>query len=149
MNLMRVRLLINRDGGITITDHDILPLGSPYTLSLAKYPISSDEITLYHKTTDRSIYDRATPLNSTASDVLLWNERSEITETRIANIVVGLNGKLYTPPLESGLLPGCLRAELLQNGEIEERPILVSELQHADSIQAINSLRGMWQVVLL
>lgn len=38
-----------------------------------------------------------------ADDVLLWNERGEITETCAANIVVQFGDDFFTPPVECGL----------------------------------------------
>jgi para-aminobenzoate synthetase/4-amino-4-deoxychorismate lyase len=80
--------------------------------------------------------------------VILWNERGEITETKIANIAVELDGKLYTPPITSGLLDGCYRRALLERGEITERVVMKEELARATRIVLLNSVRRSWDGAL-
>jgi len=55
-------------------------------------------------------------------DIPLWYEQGELTEfTR--GFGGGIRQRLWTPPVECGLLPGTLRAELLDSGEVAERVI--------------------------
>jgi para-aminobenzoate synthetase/4-amino-4-deoxychorismate lyase len=144
----RVRLFLCAEGACR-TDHAPLrPLPTPYRLSLARQPISSSDRSLYRKTTDRRAYDSALPLNPTADDVILWNERGEITETKIANIAFELDGTLYTPPLTSGLLDGCYRRVLIERGEIRERVVTKEELARATRIILLNSVRRSWEGTL-
>jgi para-aminobenzoate synthetase/4-amino-4-deoxychorismate lyase len=72
----------------------------------------------------------------------LWNERGEVTETSIANVIVELDGTWCTPPVTCGLLAGTLRAELLAAGVIRERVITIADLSRASQIDVINSVRG-------
>jgi branched-subunit amino acid aminotransferase/4-amino-4-deoxychorismate lyase len=58
-------------------------------------------------------------------DVILWNQRGEITESTIANIAVettSTDGTVYwkTPALSCGLLAGTLRQSLLASGLLRE-----------------------------
>lgn len=143
---LRVRLVVDPLGAIT-TEVSLLPVTSkPYKVSLAREPIDSTDIRLFHKSMDRSLYDTATPVVAGVDDVLLWNERGEVTESRIANVLVSVGGTLHTPPVSSGLLPGCLRRELLERGEVVEQVITIDDLRRADSVYLANSLRGMWLV---
>ena len=64
-----------------------------------------------------------------------------MTESTIANVVVELDGALYTPPATSPLLPGVFREELLRTGRIRERAILKAEAVSASRIWLVNSLR--------
>lgn len=143
---MRVRLMLNALGSLAIQVSECTPVSQPYRVALAREPICSSDFRLHHKTTDRSIYDTAVPSVSGVEDVLLWNERGDVTESRIANVVVSLGGILYTPPLSSGLLPGCFRRHLLAQGTVIERVITVAELREAEEIYLANSLRGLWRV---
>ena len=77
-----------------------------------------------------------------AFDILLWNERGEVTEFTRGNVVVSLDGKLLTPPLACGLLPGVLRAELLEQNVIAEAIIRREDLARARTIWFINGVRG-------
>jgi para-aminobenzoate synthetase/4-amino-4-deoxychorismate lyase len=81
--------------------------------------------------------------------VLLVNERGELTESTVANLVVRLDGVLWTPPLECGLLPGVLRAHLLARGEIRERVLRPEDLADAEEIWLINSVRKWRRAVLV
>ncbi|MEN9845521.1 MAG: aminodeoxychorismate synthase component [Pseudomonadota bacterium] len=144
----RVRLFLTSAGSFR-TDHALLkPLPTPYRLSLAQHPISSSDRSLYRKTTDRRAYDSALPLDPTAHDVILWNERGEITETKIANIAVELDGKLYTPPITSGLLDGCYRRVLLEREELTERALTKEDLARATRVIVLNSVRRSWEGTL-
>jgi para-aminobenzoate synthetase/4-amino-4-deoxychorismate lyase len=73
---------------------------------------------------------------------LLVNERNEITESDIANVVFELEGKRYTPPVHCGLLPGVMRGMLIDTGELEERVLSVGDLGQVDALYLINDLRG-------
>jgi para-aminobenzoate synthetase/4-amino-4-deoxychorismate lyase len=80
--------------------------------------------------------------------VLLWNQDEQVTEFTIGNLVAEIAGQLFTPPLDCGLLPGTLRAELLAQGTIHERIITRAELASATRLWLINSVRG-WLPVRL
>jgi len=145
----RVKLFVSSDGTMRCEETPLTSLSSEYRVSLAKDPINSSDITLYHKTTNRRVYDRAEPRVLGSDDTILWNERGEVTETKIANVCVSLDGILYTPPVECGLLPGCYRQHLLRQGRIQERVITVDELLKSERIVLCNSLRREWEAKLV
>lgn len=140
----KVRLLVNKLGRVTITAEPLAdgerPL--PLRVGLATEPIYSGDRWLYHKTTVRHMYDEARASRPDCDDVILWNERGELTESSVANLLVELDGRWLTPPIASGLLPGTMRAELLDAGEIVEQPLLVTDLARATQIMLVNSVRG-------
>jgi para-aminobenzoate synthetase / 4-amino-4-deoxychorismate lyase len=146
----RVRLLVARDGAIEIQSDRLNEKESdqPLRIALAREPVNSSEVFLYHKTTNRLIYENARDSCSDCDDVLLWNEKHEVTESCIANIVVEMDGGLYTPPVDCGLLAGTFRAWLLDQGKIRERPIKISDLARCSKIYLVNSVRK-WQEALL
>jgi para-aminobenzoate synthetase/4-amino-4-deoxychorismate lyase len=117
-------------------------------VTVAKEPVCSQNVFLYHKTTNRLVYEKAKADFPEADDVLLFNERGEMTESCIANIVVGLDGRKVTPPVSCGLLAGTFRDELLEHGEIEEGIVTLKDLRRADAIWLINSVRK-WRKVSL
>lgn len=144
----RVKFFLCQRGAIRAEAHEIAPLPASYSLSLAQHPVQSSEPSLYRKTTDRQVYEHAKPQSSDANDVILWNERGEITETTIANICLEIDGVLYTPPIESGLLNGCYRRNLLRRGQIVEKTLTREDLTRASRIVLINSLRRSWEAQL-
>ena len=142
----RVRLRLSRSGDI-LADHNVLtPLPHPYKVSLARESIHSVDRRLFHKTSERQPYDDAIPSSSSSHDVILWNERGEITESRIANIALEIEGKLFTPPITCGLLGGCYRKHLIENGELQERVLTKDDVRRATRVVFINSLRRAWEV---
>jgi len=139
----RVRLLLAKDGTVRI-EGTALPDRDPQQvrIALARTPMARANRLLYHKTTQRSFYDAQTAAHPDAFDVLLWNEDGELTEFTRGNVVVELDGQRYTPPIACGLLPGTLRADLLEQGGVTERVIHKSDLARAQSVWFINSVRG-------
>ncbi len=147
---LKIRLFLDRWGHVS---HEVsavrdTTMNRRLRLRPANGPVPVGSPFLYHKTTNRSMYNRLLEGCGDCDDVLLWNERGEITETSIANIVVDIGGRLYTPPVECGLLPGTFRAMLLEDGIISERVILLSELAGCRHIYLINSVRK-WQAAEL
>ncbi len=146
---MIVRLLIDRHGAARVEFTPFVARREPIRLVLAASPVDSSDVFLFHKTTNRTVYDRARIEQPGADDVVLWNERGEVTETCIANIVVDINGALVTPPVSCGLLPGIGRGALVASGEVRERVISVDELARATQIWVVNSVRGRQRATLV
>ncbi|MBW3572511.1 MAG: aminodeoxychorismate synthase component I, partial [Gemmatimonadetes bacterium] len=138
---MRVRLLLDREGTIELDARTQVPSAAPARVAIAAEPVDSRDPLLYHKTTARAEYERRAAARPDADDVLLVNERGELTESTIANLVLRVDGALWTPPLESGLLPGVFRAHLLEGGEIRERVLYPADLARAEEVWLVNSVR--------
>ena len=146
----RVRLQLSVDGKIKVQFSEFVDLPDPYRVCLAQKAVNSRNYFLYHKSTNRSVYENAmhTAKKQGCDDVLLWNERGEVTESSRANILIDINGRRITPPLSSGLLNGIGRQAMLDLGIIEEQVITLDMLDQADTIWLVNSVRDRWQVVL-
>ena len=138
----RVRLVLSRSGQAAVESWPLVPgHEGPLPAGIARNPVSSDDVFLYHKTTNRKVYEERRSLCG-AEEVLLWNERGELTEASIGNLVAVSEGRRWTPPRECGLLAGTYRNLLLEQGEIEERVIAVDELKGVEELFLINSVRG-------
>jgi len=74
-------------------------------------------------------------------DSVLFNEKNEITETAVANLVFLISGEWVTPPISSGILPGVVRAIAIENCGVKVRPIHVSEIPEVESGFMLSSLR--------
>ena len=82
-------------------------------------------------------------------DVLFLNQRDEITEGAISNIFVRIEGRLYTPPLACGVLPGVFRRHLLEAvPRAEERILTLADLRAAGELYLCNSVRGLRKAVI-
>jgi branched-subunit amino acid aminotransferase/4-amino-4-deoxychorismate lyase len=67
----------------------------------------------------------------------------------MANLVLSLEGRTVTPPIRSGLLGGTFRGLLVESGAIEEAVLRVEDLQHADNVELINSVRRWIPAILV
>jgi len=143
---LRVRLVVPEDGTPMVEIQQYTPHSGDYQVCLAKSPVDASNPFLYHKTTHRAVYERARCPG--CDDILLWNEGGFITESCIANVVVEMDGELFTPPVECGLLPGIYRAHLLDQGEVREKEISVQDLSRCTRVFLVNSVRGMWEVLI-
>lgn len=155
----KVRLLLSVDGRI---DAQASPLSGPGTtpqtrptpadqpalfVHLAEQPMPPADDFIRHKTTRRQAYAPFAPKDG-AFDTLLFNEAGELTEFTIGNLALQLDGHWYTPPLAAGLLPGVMRANLLANGVLTERTLTLADLDRAQGLALLNSVRG-WLPVRL
>lgn len=142
----RVRLRLAVDGAVAIDSESFVPSRDVRPVALATRGVDSGNPWLRHKTTRRQVYDELA--QPAAFDTLLWNERGEATEFTRGNLVAKLDGRLLTPDLDCGLLPGTFRAALLARGTIRESVIACSDLASAEALWFVNSLRGALRVEL-
>ena len=146
----KVRLLVAKDGYI-ICKPEVLRHSTVRHIRrvcLARSPIDSSNPFLYHKTTNRRVYDQALASCPKYDDVILWNEKGEVTESCIANIVVELDGKLYTPPVQCGLLAGTFRACLIEQDKVRERVIRLKDFAKNSHIYLVNSVRKDQEILI-
>jgi para-aminobenzoate synthetase/4-amino-4-deoxychorismate lyase len=145
----RVRLTVDPNGRPQV-DAELFPRADrqTWTVDLDDRPVASDDPLLFHKTSHRVRYEQAMRRRPDVDEVLLFNERGELTESCRANLVVRVGKRFLTPPRESGLLAGTFRAELLARGRLEERILHASDLATADSVLLVNALRGFIRVQL-
>ena len=104
--------------------------------------ISSTSIYRFHKTTARGPYDDRANAHEGVEDVLIVNERGELTEATTYNVAVQFAGTWVTPPLASGCLPGVLRQVLIDEGALVEEVITVDDLEGAAGLGLLSSVRG-------
>jgi para-aminobenzoate synthetase/4-amino-4-deoxychorismate lyase len=150
----RVRLVVDEQGlpqvqvaalaGAPVDTGGPPPPGSrpPLRGALAGEPVDERSIWLFHKTTNRRVYDAQRAAHPAADDVLLVNRAGELTEWTVGNLVVELDGALVTPPVRCGLLPGTLRARLFADGVISARVLTPEDLHRVSGIWLINGVRG-------
>jgi para-aminobenzoate synthetase/4-amino-4-deoxychorismate lyase len=147
----KVRLLVAKNGKTTC---ESIPLSNkaqnaPLRLKFGSEPIDPTDCFLFHKTTNRCVYEHAAAGRSGCDDVLLYNGRGEITETCTANIVVKKTGRFITPKIECGLLAGTFRGHLLSRGILQEGIVTEQDLKSAEKIYLINSVRKWREAILL
>jgi para-aminobenzoate synthetase/4-amino-4-deoxychorismate lyase len=111
-------------------------------VGLAARPVDPASVWLYHKTTRRDVYDEAAASRPDCDDVVLWNDRGELTESTIANVVVEIGGQRLTPPVACGLLPGVERARAIAEGRAREGVVRLTDLHPGQRLWLLSSLRG-------
>lgn len=147
----RVRLSLEKSGRVTLVHVPLAeePAGARWA-RLATATVFSDDPLRRHKTTARPLYNAAlqeiaeTPATF---DVVFLNERGELAEGARSNVFVERDGILLTPPVESGALPGVLRAHLLASGQAREVVLYPADLGQGFFLG--NALRGLIAVRLI
>jgi para-aminobenzoate synthetase/4-amino-4-deoxychorismate lyase len=137
----RVRLLAAPTGALAVQVAPLPPPpATPVLVALAPLPVSADDWRLRHKTSDRAFYDEARRASG-AYEVLFVRPDGLITEGSFSNLFVERDGVLLTPPRALGLLPGVLRARLLDEGRAVEQVLTAEDLR--DGFFIGNALRGL------
>jgi para-aminobenzoate synthetase / 4-amino-4-deoxychorismate lyase len=137
---LRVRLTLDEDGrhlatAVALRDHH-----KCWTYAIAPKAVWSGDLFLRHKTSWREVLQEAL-VRPPIDELVLLNENGQLTEGSRSNIFVRRGSRLITPSLNCGLLPGCLRAELLENGTCEEGVLTEADLN--GEVYFGNSLRGL------
>ncbi len=148
----RVRLLLSVDGSVSITP---TKTEAPKPDNVIRFVISDkrinkDNVYLYHKTTNRNFYDNEHALQTAddrCDEVLFLNEEGHITEGSRTNVFIERDGILLTPRIESGLLAGTMRAELIATGRAKESVLTIDDLNSTTQIFLGNSVRGLLKAI--
>lgn len=116
----KLRLLAARSGATALETGPLpAPLPSPAPVIALPNPLDPSDWRLAHKTSDRGFYEDALAAAKSmgAAEAVLVREDGLVTEGSYSNIFVERDGILLTPPAHLGLLPGVLRAFLIEKGQ--------------------------------
>ena len=143
----RVRLVVAPGGAVAI---EVAPMPSapdrPLSVAVVPLPVDTADFRLRYKTSDRGFYDRAR-LAAETDEVVFVTPEGQLTEGSFTSLFVARpDGTLATPPLADGLLPGILRAELIERGQAVEQPLRPDDL--ARGFLLGNSLRGLMPAIV-
>jgi len=124
-----VRLLLSRSGAmaIQVKPYDD-PEEIPVSVALRPLPVDPTDFRLRYKTTDRRFLDLIRQQAGEYETVFVDPE-GKLTEGSRTSIFVERDGKLLTPPLSRGLMPGILRAKLIEEGRAEEAELTPADLE--------------------
>jgi para-aminobenzoate synthetase/4-amino-4-deoxychorismate lyase len=137
----KVRLLLSPSGAVSIEIRVLPePRAKPVEVALVRLPIATDDFRLRYKTTDRAFYDQAREKTG-AFEILFQDEAGFLTEGSFTNLFVERGGRLATPPLGRGLLPGILRERLIERGEAVEADLVAADL--VAGFYLGNAVRGL------
>ncbi len=147
----RVRLTVGHTGDAVVETGEV---AAPPTTVWADPEPFLDARTRYciHKTTHRAHYDRRLERARAAGadDALLFGDDGRLVESTRANVWVGRDGRLLTPPLAAGGLPGVMRAHLLAaRDDTAEAALTRADVASADSVWLSNAVVGLVRVSFL
>ncbi|MEX0366759.1 MAG: aminotransferase class IV family protein [Ruegeria sp.] len=147
---LRCRLTLDPSGSFDLTTGPLTETPPLWRVAIAETRLASADVWLCHKTTRRALYDTARAnLPDGIDELLFLNERDELCEGTITNLFIETDTGHLTPPLTSGLLPGILREELLEQKRTAEAPLTLTDLAKARSVHVGNSLRGLIRAELV
>ncbi|AEH51308.1 aminotransferase class IV [Pseudothermotoga thermarum] len=100
------------------------------------------------KSTGRTDILLAKASKGNAYDVLMLGSKGQLCEGTFTNVFIVKDSKVITPDLESGILPGITRKNVIQMCKeygipIEERQVELSELFAADEVFLTHTSRGI------
>jgi len=142
----KVRLLLHSDGTLHISNQSLLDSFTPARLCIAAHRIDSSDAMCFHKTTHRPVYAEALKAANQLGydDLIFMNLRGEVTEGAIHNIFIEKEGRLYTPPVECGLLAGVYRRHILEtHPNAEQRILRLDDLRQAEAVYITNAVRSL------
>ncbi len=145
-NPSRVRLLLGKSGAFAIeTAAAPMRPEAPVAVAVVSLPVPPTDFRLRYKTSDRAFYDDARSAAGTF-EVAFTDAEGFLTEGSFSSLFVERDGLLLTPPLARGLLPGVLRASLIDSGRAVEADLTPADLAKGFFIG--NALRGLIPAVV-
>jgi len=117
------------------------------TVVVSRLRANETDPTTFHKTTGymKNLLALRDAHRARATESLLFNTKGRLAEGAISNVFVVTGGRLLTPPVEEGLLPGITRAAVLELAAAvgvpaEQRPLSAREVLDADEVFLTNSI---------
>ena len=148
----KVRLLLARSGATALEAAPLpAPLAAPLACIALPNPLDPGDWRLTHKTSDRGFYEDALAAAKRlgAGEALLVRGDGLVTEGSFTSLFVeGADGILLTPPAQLGLLPGVLRAHLLEQGRAREAALTLDDVATASGQGRLwlgNAVRGLFK----
>ena len=139
----RLRISLSKSGEIEVSRQILTPLSPGFCQAqLCLQEANLQQAFTYFKTTHRP------HLNLGEQERIYHNKSGELLETSIGNLILKMNGKLYTPPIQLGILPGIYRQHLLERGQVEEQVLTLEDLTQAEAIYGCNAVRGLYELIL-
>ncbi|WP_423782019.1 aminodeoxychorismate synthase component I [Cupriavidus pauculus] len=147
----RLRMNVDKRGALAFASGALVPLqDAPVAVELAPIRLAAVDPLRRHKISVRAVFDhgwQAAERNG-AFDCLFFNTRDELLEGGRSSVFVKLEGQWLTPPLSADILPGVMRAVVIEEGDalvdgpVVEATITREMLLRAQAIVIANALRG-------
>jgi len=137
----RLRLLFKQDGTFIATHDSYEEL--THNLKLCTYPVQIDIKGVPAKTFPYT--SRLEILNAVkqqgCDEAIVINSNHEVCEGAVSNLIFYSDGLWITPPIVQGVLPGVMRALVVENSAVKVRKIDTNDLSHVQAAIVISSLK--------
>jgi len=147
----RLRMAVDKAGALAFASGPLAPRAEPVALlDLAATPLPVADPMRRHKSSARATFDAGWQAAEREGgfDALFFNTRDELLEGGRSSVFVKVGGRWLTPPLSADILPGVMRAVVLEAGDalidgpIEQAVVTREMVRHAEAIVLANALRG-------
>ena len=139
----RCRIALQKNGAFQLTITELTDLPASYLQAqLTEQKLDLATPFTYFKTSQRD------HLSQSNHEQIFHLPDGTLLETTIGNLVLEIEGQLYTPPAHLPLLDGIYRRHLLETQQVEEKLLTLNDLTDADRIYACNALRGLYALNL-
>lgn len=144
----KLRLELNNSGNLLIEASIIDKNQKTLNIMLLNKSINTSHPLFKHKTTSQLVRVLYSELDlkykpTNIDELLFINGNNEITEARFYNLIIEIDSKLITPPIECGLLNGIYRQTMIKNKLLTEQIIYKDMLCKASKIYLCNDVRGL------
>lgn len=137
----RCRIALQKNGSFQLTITELTDLPASYLQAqLTEQKLDLATPFTYFKTSQRN------HLATNHHEQIFYLPDGSLLETTIGNLILEIEGKLYTPPAHLPLLDGIYRCYLLETQQVEEKLLTLNDLKNADRIYACNALRGLYEL---
>ena len=137
----RLRILFGDDGSLCVTHQEYAELTKPAILGIRHHAVASNGIVEKRYPYDQNLQLLKEAHNAGFDDFLQINSQGYVTETAIANLVFKFDGEWVTPPLSDGVLPGVMRALLVEKDGVIVRQIQANRLNQIECGFVVSSLK--------
>lgn len=141
------------DVDLIITSADLPTYEQPIRLAVREHGRHAASTLCSVKTTSwlNNVWAAAEAAYNGYDEVIMLNERGEVSECTSANIFAVKNGKVFTPPLSSGCLEGVTRGILFEIApeagvSLTEQSIHLEDLYSADEVFITSTNRNVIRV---
>ena len=135
----RCRIALQKNGSFQLTITELTDLPASYLQAqLTEQKLDLATPFTYFKTSQRA------HLTAKHQEQIFHLPDGTLLETTIGNLILEIDGQLYTPPAHLPILDGIYRRYLLETGQVEEKLLTLKDLELADQVYACNALRGLY-----
>lgn len=137
----RCRIALQKNGTFHLVITELTDLPASYLQAqLTEQKLDLATPFTYFKTSQRN------HLAANHHEQIFYLPDGSLLETTIGNLILEIEGKLYTPPAHLPLLDGIYRRHLLETQQVEEKLLTLKDLELADRVYACNALRGLYEL---